>query len=83
MQHLLSRRRLDSRADTQWIYPFASSIDKPDPLPPIPAGAEMISIKRDSCPSYVPLPEGVKGQEGYGDMEGIEIWHKKHGSWVE
>ena len=33
----------------------------------------MISIKRDSCPSNVPLPEGVEGKPGYGDMEGIEV----------
>jgi hypothetical protein len=35
----------------------------------------MISIKREDCPSYVPLPEGVEGQTGYGDMEGIEVGH--------
>lgn len=36
----------------------------------------MISIKREDCPSYVPLPEGVEGQTGYGDMEGIEVGYK-------
>jgi hypothetical protein len=73
----------DYRADLQWIYPFASTIDKPDPLPPVPEGHKMISIKREDCPSYVPLPEGVKGQTGYGDMEGVEAWHKKTGAWVD
>ena len=43
----------------------------------------MISIKREDCPSHVPLPEGVKGQKGYGNMEGIEAWHKKVGAWVD
>jgi hypothetical protein len=56
-----------------WIYPFASTIDTPNPLPSPPKGAEMISIKRDCCPSHVPLPEGVKGYDGYGPMEGIEV----------
>ena len=33
----------------------------------------MIAIKREDCPDHVPLPEGVKGQKGYGDMEGVEV----------
>lgn len=67
----------------QWIYPFASSIDKPNPLPALPEGTTLIAIKRDSCPSYVPIPEGAKGYDGYGPGEGIEEWHKKHGVWVD
>ncbi|KAK1922019.1 Mss4-like protein [Papiliotrema laurentii] len=67
----------------EWIYPFASTIDKPNPLPPIPEGYKLIAIKRDSCPDHVPLPEGVKGEKGYGSMESIEAWHKKTGAWVD
>jgi hypothetical protein len=57
----------------QWVYPFASSIDKPNPLPPIPEGAKMLDIMRGSCPSNVPVPEGAEVYEKYGPGEGIEV----------
>ncbi|WWD03581.1 hypothetical protein V865_001635 [Kwoniella europaea PYCC6329] len=66
-----------------WIYPFASCIDKPDPLPPIPEGGTMRAIKRDSCPSHVPIPEGAKAYDDYGPGKGIEDWHKSTGAWVD
>ncbi|RXK37785.1 hypothetical protein M231_04941 [Tremella mesenterica] len=66
-----------------WIYPFASTIDSPNPLPSPPKGTTIIAIKRDSCPDYVPLPKGAKDYKGYGPGDGIESWHKKHGAWVE
>ncbi|WVQ84929.1 hypothetical protein IAT38_007092 [Cryptococcus sp. DSM 104549] len=66
-----------------WIYPFASTIDRPNPLPAIPAGADLIAIKRDSCPDHVPIPKGAKSYKGYGPGKGIEEWHKSNGAWVE
>ncbi|ORY26707.1 DUF636 domain protein [Naematelia encephala] len=66
-----------------WIYPFASNIDSPNPLPPVPQGHHLVAIKRDSCPSHVPLPEGAKGYKGYGPSAGIEAWHKETGAWVD
>ena len=57
---------------TQWIYPFASTVDTPS-LPAIPEGTELITIKRDSCPDYVPVPEGSKAYKGYGPGAGIEV----------
>ena len=57
----------------QWIYPFASTIDKPNPLPDLPAGQHLFAIKRDSCPSHVPLPEGAKAYKNYGPAKGIEV----------
>ncbi|WRT70337.1 uncharacterized protein IL334_007335 [Kwoniella shivajii] len=66
-----------------WVYPFASSIDKPDPLPNVPKETTLIAIKRDSCPSQVPIPEGAKGYDGYGPGKGIEEWHKTYGAWVD
>ncbi|WVF73119.1 hypothetical protein IAT40_007938 [Kwoniella sp. CBS 6097] len=66
-----------------WIYPFASSIDKPNPLPAIPEGAGLIAIKRDSCPSHVPIPQDAKAYDGYGPGKGIEEWHKTYGVWVD
>ena len=56
----------------QWIYPFASTIDKPD-LPLVPEGVELISILRDSCPNYVPIPQDSKSYPSYGPGEGIEV----------
>lgn len=64
----------------QWIYPCASVIDSE--LPKVPEG-KGITIKRDSCPDYVPLPEGFKSYQGYGPGEGIEKWHKENGLWVD
>ncbi len=60
---------------SQWIYPFASSIDKPDPLPAIPSdgSAKLLAIMRGSCPSHVPLPENAEAHEKYGPGEGIEV----------
>lgn len=60
-------------AERQWIYPFASAIDKPNPLPPIPDGQTMIVVKRDSCPGHIPIPEGAVAHQGYGPGEGIEV----------
>ncbi|CAD6573945.1 MAG: hypothetical protein TREMPRED_000969 [Tremellales sp. Tagirdzhanova-0007] len=62
----------------EWIYPFASTIDKPDPLPPMPEGVDISVIKLEDCPAHVPLPKGAKGFKGYGPGDGIEGWHKKH-----
>jgi hypothetical protein len=59
------------RLISQWIYPFASSIDMPDLAPP--KGADFITIKRDSCPESLPIPEGSKAYSGYGPGEGIEV----------
>lgn len=67
---------------SNWIYPFASSIDTELSAPPgfdsddkgkEGDGAGLIAIKRDSCPSYVPVPEGAKRYDGYGPGEGIEV----------
>ncbi|ODN81616.1 hypothetical protein L202_02023 [Cryptococcus amylolentus CBS 6039] len=66
-----------------WIYPFASTIDKPDPLPAVPDTTHLIAIKRECCPSHVPAPEGAKVYEGYGPGKGIEEWHKTYKAWVE
>ncbi|WWC64462.1 uncharacterized protein I303_107072 [Kwoniella dejecticola CBS 10117] len=66
-----------------WIYPFASSIDKPDPLPSIPEGAHLMAIKRDSCSPTLPIPEGAKAYQGYPPGKGIEEWHKTNGVWVD
>lgn len=58
-----------------WIYPYASSIDTDLPTPPGTTGEDggMISIKRDSCPKYVPTPEGAQVYDGYGPGVGIEV----------
>ncbi|WVQ86175.1 hypothetical protein IAT38_008343 [Cryptococcus sp. DSM 104549] len=68
-----------------WIYPFASAIDKPDPLPSIPESTTLIVIMREpsSCPEDVPLPEGATVYETLGPGNGIEDWHKTHGAWVD
>lgn len=68
---------------SNWIYPFASCVDTPNPLPALPEGITVIAIMRDCCPDYVPIPEGAKGYDGYGPGVGIEEWHKKHGVWVD
>ncbi len=62
----------------QWVYPFASSIDSPNPLPSIPSdGAKIRVIMRGSCPSHVPIPEGAETYEKYGPGEGIEVSRKE------
>lgn len=61
---------------TQWIYPFASTIDKPDLAPP--KGEDFITIKRDSCAESLPIPEGSKAYPGYGPGEGIEVCTAGH-----
>ena len=33
----------------------------------------MTALMRNMCPSHVPLPHGVEGQDNYGDMEGVEV----------
>ncbi|WVO12514.1 hypothetical protein L204_100114 [Cryptococcus depauperatus] len=66
-----------------WIYPFASTIDKPNPLPSIPDTTNLISIKRDSCPDHVPVPADAKVYSNYGSGKGIEEWHKLYKAWVE
>lgn len=38
-----------------------------------PKGADFITIKRDSCPESLPIPEGSKAYPGYGPGEGIEV----------
>ncbi|GFZ48594.1 hypothetical protein JCM24511_06342, partial [Saitozyma sp. JCM 24511] len=55
-----------------WIYPFASTIDAPNPLPPIPEGQHVVSIMRGCCPDHVPKPEGAKVYRAYGAAKGIE-----------
>ncbi|RSH81999.1 uncharacterized protein EHS24_008201 [Apiotrichum porosum] len=64
-----------------WIYPYASSIDTD--LPPPPKGVECISVLRDSCPEYVPIPVGFTAYDGYGPGLSIEDWHKKNGCWID
>ncbi|OWZ41110.1 hypothetical protein C343_05067 [Cryptococcus neoformans C23] len=66
-----------------WIYPFASSIDKPNPLPSIPESASLICIKRDSCPEHVPVPAGAKVYDDYGPGNSIEGWHKENKRWAD
>ncbi|WWD19529.1 hypothetical protein CI109_103990 [Kwoniella shandongensis] len=66
-----------------WIYPFASTIDSPNPLPAIPESTTLVAIKRDSCPDYIPVPQGAKAYQDYGPGKGIEDWHKQYGAWVE
>ncbi|KAL7418366.1 hypothetical protein Q5752_006824 [Cryptotrichosporon argae] len=66
-----------------WIYPFASTIDAPNPLPPIPEGTTAYTLKRASCPEHVPVPAGWKTYQGYGPGKGIEEWHKINGAWVD
>lgn len=65
-----------------WIYPSASVIDSN--LPKVPEG-KGLCILRDSCPSYVPVPETDEFTvyEGYGPGKGIEEWHKTNGLWVD
>ena len=74
---------MSSRVDEEWIYPFASTIDAPNPLPPIPEKADLMVVKRDSCPNYIPVPLGAKVYKGFGPMVGIEAWHKRTGAWVD
>jgi hypothetical protein len=59
--------------ETQWIYPFASTIDAPSPLPPIPDGRQFVSIMRSSCPNHVPKAEGSKVYQMYAPGKGIEV----------
>ncbi|KAF8681170.1 hypothetical protein RHS04_03363 [Rhizoctonia solani] len=58
------------------IYPFASAIDTP-----LPKAEKTLSIMRDSCPEYIPVPEASVVLPKYNE-EGIEQWHKSHGAWV-
>ncbi|QRW16068.1 hypothetical protein RhiXN_04069 [Rhizoctonia solani] len=57
------------------IYPFASAIDTP-----LPKAEKTLSIMRDSCPEYIPVPEASVVLPKYNE-EGIEQWHKSHGAW--
>jgi hypothetical protein len=59
------------------IYPFASAIDTP-----LPKTENVLSIMRSSCPEHVPVPEGSTVLQKYNE-EGIEQWHKSHGTWVD
>ena len=59
----------------QWIYPFASAIDTPLPMP-----AERNEIMLDYAPSWCDAPGGPEDSHfpRYPDG-GIEDWHKKRG----
>ena len=57
----------------QWIYPFASAIDTPLPVPP-----EHVHIMLDYKAPWVEVPRGAKHKRygRYGE-ESIAGWHKK------
>ena len=56
-----------------WIYPFASSIDTPLPVPP----EVRHTMVRHKAP-WVVLPDGDRQYEQYPD-ESIEDWHRNRG----
>ncbi|CAF1164797.1 unnamed protein product [Didymodactylos carnosus] len=60
----------------QWVYPFASSIDTPLPVPP-----EQIHIMTDFKLNHIEIPKGkhiTTFQRYPTGIEGIEKWHKEH-----
>jgi len=57
----------------QWIYPFASAIDKG-----LPKASETAHIMLDSKASWVPVERGGKRFKEYPDQS-IEDWHKTRG----
>jgi hypothetical protein len=59
----------------QWIYPHASAIDTPLPVPP-----EVNHILLDSKASWVEVPKGTKHRRfaEYPD-ESIQDWHERMG----
>ena len=59
----------------QWIYPHASAIDTPLPVPP-----EINHILLDSKASWVEVPKGAKHRRfaEYPD-ESIQDWHERMG----
>lgn len=63
----------------QWIYPFTSTIDSPNPLPGVPGDKPVMSIMRGSCPDYVPHIEGAEAFDKYGNGGGIEVSRLKEG----
>jgi len=63
----------------QWVYPFASAIDTPLPVPP-----ERVHLLLNSAAPWVQVPEGP-GETCFDEYpeESIEDWHKCRGLWVE
>jgi hypothetical protein len=59
----------------QWVYPFASAIDTPLPVPP-----ETVHIMLDFAAPWVRIPRGPNDRHfpRYPD-ESIEDWHRRHG----
>lgn len=59
----------------QWIYPFASAIDSPLPVPP-----ESVHIMLDFKAPWVEVPEG-RGHRHFRRYpdEAIVEWHRRHG----
>lgn len=64
---------------SQWIYPFASAIQTPLPIPP-----ETFHIMLDFKPLWVEVPHGEEHVHfGRYPDESIEDWHRRHGLYDE
>lgn len=68
--------------DPRWaenVYPFASAIDTPLPVPP-----EHVHIMLDFAPPWVEVPRGA-GEVHFARYpeESILDWHKRHGLYEE
>jgi hypothetical protein len=63
----------------QWIYPFASAVRTPLPIPP-----ESVHIMLDFKAPWVEVPTGIDHRhfERYPD-ESIVDWHLRHGLYIE
>lgn len=59
----------------EWVYPFASAIDTPLPVPP-----EIVHVMLDFAAPWVEIPRGPAHQHfaRYPD-ESIVDWHRRHG----
>ena len=63
----------------QWIYPYASAVQTPLPVPP-----EIVHIMLDFKAPWVVVPSGQGHRQfaRYPD-EGIIDWHQRHGLYIE
>ena len=63
----------------EWVYPFASAIDTPLPVPP-----ERVHIMLASKAPWVRVPEGPGEVHfpGYPE-ESIADWHRRHGLYLD
>jgi hypothetical protein len=63
----------------QWVYPYASAVRTPLPVPP-----EQVHIMLDFMAPWVGVQIGENHQHfrRYPD-ESIEDWHRRHGLYIE